>query len=65
MFVHIKSTSGKWFLTAQSQEDWFSLQYPEKNKRNEEGSASASYLVTVAQVPHNNNTKIKEERMAL
>ena len=63
--MHIKSRSGKWFLTAQQQQDWFSLQYPEKNKRNEQWNANASYLVTADQVPRNNNTKIKKESVAL
>ena len=46
MFLHIKNTSGKWFPTAQPQESWFRLQFPEKNKRNEEWRPKASYLVT-------------------
>jgi hypothetical protein len=46
MFVLIKSTSGKWFPTAEPQEDWFRLQFPEKNKQNGHWRANASDLVT-------------------
>jgi len=67
MFLHIKSTSGKWFPTAQPQKECFRLQYPEKNKRNGQWSAKASDLITAFQfeMPRTNNTKIKAERVAL